>query len=258
MDDEKLKVYQKYQTIIHKSKPEEITKEKFDSIWGRTNLIDNIGIKLPQDLDKKVKHPEIYPKKYGTYNIIHRIDGKIVAVGVWDILPTTLSSVYFYYDPDYQFLDIGVFTAIKEIEYIKSFHDLIDNKFKYYVLGMYCETVTKFRYKGFFHPTEIFDRHTNNFVYLKDIQNLLKDGKDHKLSNKPNNPNYKFLQKDEIDKFIQNMIIRFQNKDMPFNDFVSKYVTEKDINRIINETKRFLEIVPLDLIKKIHFIANFK
>lgn len=54
------------------------------------------------------------------------------------------------------------------------------------------------------------------------------------------------------------MIIRFQNKDMPFNDFVSKYVTEKDINRIINETKRFLEIVPLDLIKKIHFIANFK
>ena len=162
IDDEKFKVYEKYQKNILKSPNERITKEFYDQIYGKTNLIDNEGIKLPSDLNKKTKHPEMYPKKYGTYNIIHRIDGKIIAVGVWDLLPTSLSSVSLYYDSDYKFLDIGVVTAIKEIEYVKSFHDLIDNKFKYYSMGYYCDSAQKLRYKGNFQPTELLDRYTMN------------------------------------------------------------------------------------------------
>ena len=261
IDDERLKVYQKYQTVIHKDPPEEITREAYNRAWGETNLRDNIGIKLPNDLDKKTKHPEMYPKKYGTYNFIHRIDGKIVAVGIWDILPTSLSSVYLYYDTDYQFLDLGVFTAIREIEYVKSFHDLIDKNFKYYMMGFYCETVQKLRYKGFYEPTELLDRYTMNYVYLKDVQNLIKDGKTHKLTNKPENPNYKYMKKDQIDKFVKELVIIFKDGDIEekigLNIFLMLYISKKYHDMVINSVKRFLEIIPLNLFEKIKFIAEF-
>ena len=262
IDDERFKVYKKYQMNIHNDPPDEITKERYNRAWGSTNLIDNVGIKLPNDLGEKTKHPEIYPKKYGAYNFIHRIDGKIVAVGIWDILPTCLSSVYLYYDTDYQFLDLGVFTAIREIEYVKSFHDLIDKNFKYYMMGFYCETVQKLRYKGFYQPTELLDRYTMNYIYLKDVQNLIKDGKNHKLCDKPINPNYKYMPKDEIDKYIKNLFIEFQQGKhfiipIPFLDFANFYIARKYTQMIIDEVKRFLEIIPLELLEKIQFIAKF-
>ena len=261
IDDERLKVYQKYQINIHKDPMDEITKESYNRSWGKSNLIDNIGIKLPKDLNKKTKHPEMYPKKYGAYNFIHRIDGKIVAVGIWDILPTCLSSVYLYYDTDYQFLDLGVFTAIREIEYVKSFHDLIDNNFKYYMMGFYCETVQKLRYKGFYQPTELLDRFTMNYVYLKDVQNLIKDGKNVKLTNKPNNPNYKYKNKNEIKNYVDDLIITFKDKReemyINFTEFCHIFIVPKYTDMIINLLKRFLELIPLDLLHKIKFIAQF-
>ena len=44
---------------------------------------------------------------YGSYHQLYRIDHKLVAVGVVDILPNCLSAKYFYYDPDYKFLELG-------------------------------------------------------------------------------------------------------------------------------------------------------
>lgn len=38
---------------------------------------------------------------------ISPVDGKLVAVGVLDILPSCVSSVYVFYDPDYNDLQIG-------------------------------------------------------------------------------------------------------------------------------------------------------
>lgn len=41
------------------------------------------------------------------------IDGKLLAVGVIDILPTCLSSVYFFYDPDYSHLSLGTYGSLR-------------------------------------------------------------------------------------------------------------------------------------------------
>ena len=49
----------------------------------------------------------------------HRIDGKLVAVNVIDILDTIFVSVYCIYDPDYSFLSLGVVTVVEEIEYFR-------------------------------------------------------------------------------------------------------------------------------------------
>ena len=263
IDDERFQIYKKYQMNIHKEKEVETTKSSYNRAWGTTDLIDNKGIKLPSDLNKKTKHPEMYPKKYGTYNFIHRLDGKIIAVGIWDILPTCLSSVYLYYDTDYQFLDLGVFTAIREIEYVKSFHDLIDNNFKYYMMGFYCETVQKLRYKGFYQPTELLDRYTMNYVYLKDVQKLISDGKNHKLSNKENNPNKKFMTKDEINKYVNELKVEFKDEFFMRNiqislfDFANNFIKKEYSKLLIDLVKRFIEIIPKDILSNIKFIANF-
>ena len=262
MNEEKSKVYKRYQMNIHKDKEDEVTPERYNRSWGKTNLIDNIGIKLPKDLNLKTKHPEIYPKKYGCYNMIHRIDGKIVAVGIVDILPTCLSSVYLYYDIDYQFLDLGVLTAIFEIEYARSFHDLIDPKFNYYTMGFFSETVQKLRYKGFYQPGEILDRFSMNYVFIKDVKDILKDKKNIRLSKEPDNKNYEYMNEAEINNFVGNLNITFidrrkATKDFNFILFCINFINETYVERAINECKRFLSIVPKDLIKKIKFYVKF-
>jgi arginine-tRNA-protein transferase len=40
------------------------------------------------------------------------LDGKLIAVGVVDILPKCLSSVYLFYDPDYAFLSLGIYSGL--------------------------------------------------------------------------------------------------------------------------------------------------
>ena len=257
MNDEKFNVYKKYQKNVHKESDDEITKEDYNESWGLSNLVDEKGIKLPQDLANKTKHPEIYPKKYGCYNLIHRIDGKIVAVDIVDILPNYLSSVYLYYDTDYQFLDLGVVTAILEIEYARSFHALIDNNFKYYTLGFYNENVQKLRYKGFYYPTQILDRFTMNYVFLKDVQHILKEGKHVQLSKEQKNPNYEYLNSEEINNYLNNLTIRcqtaFGSQNIKFTDFVNE-ISQKDL--FFATFKRFIGLIPKDLIKQISFFIN--
>ena len=41
------------------------------------------------------------------------IDGKMIAVGVIDLVPSCWSSVYFFYDPDYSFLSLGTYAALR-------------------------------------------------------------------------------------------------------------------------------------------------
>lgn len=49
----------------------------------------------------------------------HRIDGKLVAVSVIDILKTVFVSAYCFYDTSYNFISLGVVTAIREFEYMR-------------------------------------------------------------------------------------------------------------------------------------------
>ena len=50
---------------------------------------------------------------YGSFHEHFILDGKIIAVGVIDILPSCISSVYLYYDPEYSFLSLGTYSALR-------------------------------------------------------------------------------------------------------------------------------------------------
>ncbi len=79
----------------------------------------------------------------------YRVDGVLIAVGVGmfnlyslqfcayflvDILPLCLSSVYFFYDPYYSSLSLGVQSALYEIDWVKNVHKNTP-LLKYYYMG---------------------------------------------------------------------------------------------------------------------------
>jgi hypothetical protein len=70
------------------------------------------------------------------------------------VLPRCLSSVYFFYDPDYDFLSLGVLSALYEIDYVASQqHPMM----VYYYMGFYIDTCRKMQYKAQYRPSQLLD-----------------------------------------------------------------------------------------------------
>lgn len=60
------------------------------------------------------EHSETGPMcGYGSFHQQYWLDGKMIAVGVIDILPKCVSSVYFFYDPQYMNLTLGAYGAMR-------------------------------------------------------------------------------------------------------------------------------------------------
>jgi len=149
-DQEAFELYKKYQIEIHKDSPSSITSNGYIRFLCNSSLVPRTEGSIT----------------YGSFHLHYRIDGKLIAVGVVDILPSGLSSVYFFYDTDYKFLSPGVLSAIKEIEYVKSFNSY---RFRYYYMGFYIESCKKMKYKGDFHPSELLCPASYVWVPLDDI-----------------------------------------------------------------------------------------
>ena len=83
----------------------------------------------------------MFPRALGSYHMIHRIDGEVAIVGVIDLTAECLSSVYLYYNPKFEFLTPGTFSAIREIEYIKKVRltGLAPASFQYHYMGLYYQ-----------------------------------------------------------------------------------------------------------------------
>lgn len=100
----------------------------------------------------------------GSYHLYHRIDGKLVAVSVIDILPTIFHSAYLFYDPDYSFLSLGVVSAIKEIEMMRHIRDKFNHRMKYYHLSEMSPTCPKINYKLNYKPGYIICPRTKKLM----------------------------------------------------------------------------------------------
>ena len=250
--EERFLLYNKYQRAVHNENSTILT---YNNNWGLSILEKNKIIPLPENLSQKTKHPELYPKYYGTYNLIHRIDGKIIAVTVIDLLPNSLESVYCYYDPDFSFLDLGVFTVIREIEYMKSFQNLIDKNMAYYSMGEMCQSCQKLKYKGNYIPTEIMDHYTGKYVLLTDeVKKLISDNKCHHLVENIESPEIKLFSDFEIEDKYWNLLINVFGEPVYIDDFFNLYVQNENYRNILSSCiRRFLEIIDADLYSNIEF-----
>ena len=63
-----------------------------------------------------------------------RLDGKLIAVGVLDLLSNSISSVYFYYDTDYDHLNLGTYSALIECYLSRNLN------YTWYYMGFYIHT----------------------------------------------------------------------------------------------------------------------
>ncbi|KAM4668997.1 arginyl-tRNA--protein transferase 1 isoform 5-T5 [Amazona ochrocephala] len=113
---------------------------------------------------------------YGSFHQQYWLDGKIIAVGVIDILPYCVSSVYLYYDPDYSFLSLGVYSALREITFTRQLHEKAPDLCFYY-MGFYIHSCPKMRYKGQYRPSDLLCPETYVWTPIEQCLPLLEHSK---------------------------------------------------------------------------------
>uniref|UniRef100_A0A8C2A494 Arginyl-tRNA--protein transferase 1 n=1 Tax=Cyprinus carpio TaxID=7962 RepID=A0A8C2A494_CYPCA len=103
---------------------------------------------------------------YGSFHQQYWLDGTIVAVGVLDILPSCVSSVYLYYHPDFSSLSLGTYSALREIAFTRQLQQQ-SPKLSYYYLGFYVHSCPKMRYKGQYRPSDLLCPETYTWVPIE-------------------------------------------------------------------------------------------
>ncbi|XP_077114829.1 arginyl-tRNA--protein transferase 1 isoform X7 [Ranitomeya variabilis] len=121
---------------------------------------------------------------YGSFHQQYWLDGKIIAVGVIDILPYCVSSVYLYYDPDYSFLSLGVYSALREIAFTRELQKKASD-LCYYYMGFYIHTCPKMRYKGQYKPSQLLCPESYSWVPIEKCLPLLESSKYSRFSDNP-------------------------------------------------------------------------
>nr|CAH7763150.1 unnamed protein product [Callosobruchus chinensis] len=154
-------LYQKYQIYIHNDAIEECEEENFLQFLVESPL-----------------KPENVPEGpgYGSFHQQYWIDGKLIAVGVIDILPRCVSSVYFFYDPDYRSLTLGTYGALREVYFTRSLQKTLPDLNSYY-MGFYIHSCQKMRYKGRLTPSYLLCPETYQWFPIEKCIKLLDESK---------------------------------------------------------------------------------
>ena len=97
------------------------------------------------------------PIEYGTYHQLYRLDGKLVAVGVIDIIPNGVVSIYMWYEMSKEVskYSFGVYSALKEIEYAQKLREK-DPNIRYYYMQGWNGNNHKLAYKSNYEPEEFY------------------------------------------------------------------------------------------------------
>lgn len=94
---------------------------------------------------------ELYVDGAGSFGkeILYFIDEKLVGVDLVDFTNDGISSIYFFYDPDYSHLSLGKYSIYKQILLAK------ENDLRYIYLGYYVKNCQSLKYKADYKPHEI-------------------------------------------------------------------------------------------------------
>ncbi|KAL4893196.1 arginine-tRNA-protein transferase [Aspergillus ambiguus] len=134
----KFDLFRKYQTTVHK---EDLSK------WQSKDFKRF----LCSGLKRSPADPKSSEKKLGSWHQCYRLDGKLIAVAVLDLMPSGVSSVYIFYDPEYEAWEFGKLSAMREIALA------LEGQYQYYYMGYYIHSCQKMRYKATFQPQYVLD-----------------------------------------------------------------------------------------------------
>ncbi|KAL5107071.1 Arginyl-tRNA--protein transferase 1 [Taenia crassiceps] len=168
--DEEFRLYSDYQVVIHNDPPEKWTRDSFIAYLVDTPLVS------ANDAEAEANGAP----QFGSYHQQYWLDGeKLIAVGVIDIVPEGLSSVYFFYDPAYAFLRLGTYSTLQEIAFIRHLHRTYGSvvptyaDFAYYYMGFYVHSCGKMAYKNNYSPSYLACPETYAWTPLEKCQRLL-------------------------------------------------------------------------------------
>ncbi|VDN97486.1 unnamed protein product [Rodentolepis nana] len=163
-------LYKAYQVKIHKDDPNRITPRSFEEFL----------VSSPLTSKRNKQANSAGAPQFGSYHQQYWLDGnKLIAVGVIDLVPGCLSSVYLFYDPEYAFLHLGTYSALREIAFIRHLQRSYSRRvsayadFTQYYMGYYIHSCVKMRYKGAFSPSYLVCPETNTWVPIERCKRLL-------------------------------------------------------------------------------------
>ncbi|KAF8607924.1 hypothetical protein BDV93DRAFT_519911 [Ceratobasidium sp. AG-I] len=166
--DEKFQLYCEYQESVHADSGN--TSDAFSRF-----LVES-AIRLEPIVYKNSPakaSPYPLPTHYGSYHQMYRVDGKLVAIGVVDILPGCVSSVYFMYADGWGPWSLGKISAVREVALAKELHDagadIVDSLY----MGFYIHSCPKMKYKGEYEPSYLLDPESYTWHPFKTCTALL-------------------------------------------------------------------------------------
>ncbi|KAN0064434.1 Arginyl-tRNA--protein transferase 1 [Thecaphora frezii] len=185
--DEKYALFRKYQAKIHGEAEDKISPRKG---WERFLVDTNLTPLWPTNgeaLDDRqtaawrdeVVDPDDPQQEipYGCYHHEYRLDGQLIAVGVLDILPDCVSSVYLFYDPDFGHLEVGKISTLREIALTQQLSRKRGlESLRFYYLGFYIHACQKMKYKAEYKPCQLLDCADNEWRPFADVEAALEAG----------------------------------------------------------------------------------
>ncbi|PHH83388.1 hypothetical protein CDD82_1617 [Ophiocordyceps australis] len=141
--EEKYQVYKNYQQVVHHEAPESTSPRAFERFLCSSPL-----------RRQEMTAPDGRKRRLGSYHQCYRIDGVLVAIGVLDLLPNCVSSVYFVYHQDIHKQAPGKLGALYEIALA------IEEGYGWWYPGFYIHNCPKMKYKIDFSPEYVLDPQT--------------------------------------------------------------------------------------------------
>lgn len=160
MSEEKYTLFEQYQRLVHKEQPSSISRAGFKRFLCESPI--------PQTT-RQVKG---LAQRLGSYHQCYRLGGKLIALGVLDLLPQAVSSVYLLYDVEYEKYSFGKLSALREACLAQ------EHSYQYYYMGFYIHSCTKMRYKNDYKPQYILDPDLNQWQPLDGAYQAKLDRKD--------------------------------------------------------------------------------
>jgi arginyl-tRNA---protein transferase len=141
--EEKYAIFENYQRIVHQEPPDKISRKGFrrflcDSPLVREEIVDSNGS----------------VRKLGSFHQCYYLDGKLVAIGVLDLLPHAVSAVYFLYHESIHQHAPGKLGALREIALA------IEGGYRWWYAGFYIHSCPKMWYKRDYSPQYVLDPET--------------------------------------------------------------------------------------------------
>ncbi|CAK4031693.1 related to arginine-tRNA- transferase [Lecanosticta acicola] len=151
--EEKFALFDNYQRNVHHEGDSDISRSGFKRFLCASPVTRRI---------------ESTGKQIGSYHQCYRLDGRLIAMAVLDLLPHAVSGVYLIYHSDFEKWSFGKLSALREAALA------LEQGYQYYYMGYYIHSCKKMRYKGDYKPQYVLDYNNLEWDPLDDeMRNLM-------------------------------------------------------------------------------------